>query len=368
MTQGLSRASLLGVVLLLAAVGLSGPVSATHEGVAGPEEITVSPSGIKYLKELDLHDLRVCADCGYFVVDEPQYEPISQADRRWREDDLVLSLMVNGVTRAYPLQALQPPQFHIVNDIIGGVAVAVSFCPLCFSAVVFERPQINGQLADFATAGLYQRDLVMYDDVTFSLWQQFTGEPIAGSVVGELGLLHRLPADIVPYGDWKRANPEAFVYVRPDRRPRGTVPELRQYEEIALGTGRASGRTDDERLADRDIVVGIVVEGQPKAYLESAVLEVRLLNDVVGGEPVLVVVDSVSTEIRFFYRRVGGQELTFELRGSELYDRETGSRWSFFGATQEGPLAGQLLEQIPSMTAFWFAWITFYPDTELYRG
>ena len=109
--------------------------------------------------------------------------------------------MINGDARAYPLQILT--WHEIVNDEVGGVAVTVTFCPLCNSAIVFNR-QLNDTIYDFGTSGLLRNsDLVMWDRQTESLWQQFTGEAIVGELTGMQ--LEFLPSAIISYADFRAA-------------------------------------------------------------------------------------------------------------------------------------------------------------------
>ena len=359
---------LLGIVLTVLLFATS--AFALQEGPASPDEI-VTINGIKVLGEIDLANLRVCADCGYEVVDQPQFESVNSASQRWNDNELVLSVSFNGVSKAFPLDTLAPVRFHVANDDFGGTPLTVSFCPICFSAVVFKQPVIDGQFAQFATAGLYNNDLVMYDNVSFTLWQQFTGEPLAGPMVGEMGLLERVPADILPFGAWAAANPEALVFIDPTlslpRRSNIVIEELLPYEAIAGGGGRNQD-VGDARLDDRDIVVGIVVDGKAKAYLEDAILNDEILNDVVGDAPVLVFVEPVSTQIKFFRRLTGDTSLTFELNDSGLVDSETGTTWNFDGLATSGPIAGTQLVEIAGLPSYWFAWVSFHPETELFDG
>ena len=356
--------------LVLAIFFLTSTATALQEGPASPDEI-VEVNGIKVLAEIDLDNLRVCAGCGYEVVDQPEFESVASASQRWNNNELVLSVSFNGVSKAFPLDTLAPVRFHIANDDFGGTPLTVSFCPICFSAVVFKQPEINGEFAQFATAGLYNNDLVMYDDVTYTLWQQFTGEPLAGPMVGEMGLLERVPADILPFGAWAAANPDALVFIDPTltqpRRSSIVIEELLPYEAIAGGGGRNQD-VGDSRLNDRDIVVGIVVDGQAKAYLEDAILDDEILNDVVGDAPVLVFVEPVSTQIKFFRSKNGDTSLTFELNDSGLVDAETGSTWDFDGLATSGSLAGTQLVEIAGLPSYWFAWVSFHPETELFDG
>ncbi|MCK5245293.1 DUF3179 domain-containing protein, partial [Candidatus Bipolaricaulota bacterium] len=311
-------------------------------------------------------------------VDFPLYEAIDQADRTWDDHDLVLGLELNGSARAYPLEALGPPRFHIVNDVFGDIPVAVTVCSLCYSALVFERPVVDGIVLTFATAGLYLRNLVMFDPATLSLWQQLTGEPIAWLADGPLGIDHKplalIPADIVEYGEWKAAYPETLVYVDPTRRAavgmRCSFPELSLYGEIAQGSvdrNIESPTIIDRRLPERELVMGIVVDGQPKAYTEVRLDDLGVVNDLVGGESIVVLVDPVSRVIRFFNRRVGSRVLTFARSDKQVSDEETGTRWSWDGVALTGPLEGESLEEIPATPSYWFAWSEFYVGTELYE-
>jgi len=95
----------------------------------------------------------------------------------------VLSIGINGDFRAYPLRILL--WHEIVNEVIGGVPVLISYCPLCNSGVVFDR-RVDGQVLDFGNTGrLRHRDMVMYDKQTESWWQQFTGEAMIGTLTGK---------------------------------------------------------------------------------------------------------------------------------------------------------------------------------------
>jgi len=345
---------------------------------ASSQDVNVSASGtLEYRADIDVRVLHVRNGYGC-LVDSPLYETVDRADRTWDDDDLVLGLELNGSAKAYPLEALGPPRFHVVNDVFGDVPVAVTFCPLCYSALVFERPEVAGDVLTFATAGLYLRNLVMFDPSTLSLWQQLTGEPIAWLADGPLGIdrepLALIPADIVEYGEWKAAYPETLVYVDPTRRAasdmRCSFPELSLYGEIARGSvGRdiESPTIIDRRLPERELVMGIVVDGQAKAYAEARLDDLGIVNDLVGGESIAVFVDPVSRVIRFFNRSVGSRVLTFVRSGEQISDEETGTHWSWDGIALTGPLAGESLQEIPATPSYWFAWSEFYVGTELYE-
>ncbi|MEO1159672.1 MAG: DUF3179 domain-containing protein [Pseudomonadota bacterium] len=114
-------------------------------------------------------------------IDNPQFQPASSQNDLTAKDP-VISIEINGDARAYPLRILI--WHEIVNDTVGGKPVAVTYCPLCNAAIVFDR-MVDGELKDFGTTGLLRNsDLIMYDRQSESWWQQFTGKAIAGSQVG----------------------------------------------------------------------------------------------------------------------------------------------------------------------------------------
>jgi hypothetical protein len=135
---------------------------------------------------------------GIPAIDHPKYVPVSEISDIG-ELEPVISVVLNGEMRAYPVRILI--WHEIANDVLGGVPIAVTFCPLCNSALVFER-RVDGRVLDFGTTGkLRNSDLVMYDRQTESWWQQFTGEAIIGEMMGTL--LTALPVRIESFERYK---------------------------------------------------------------------------------------------------------------------------------------------------------------------
>ena len=140
-------------------------------------------------------------------LDDPKFTTFQDANEWLGDQEPVIAFELNGDARAYPLQILT--WHEIVNDEVGGVPVAVTFCPLCNSAIVFDR-RLDGVVYDFGTSGkLRNSDLVMWDRQTESWWQQFTGEAIVGELTGKK--LTFIPASIISWTDFKAANPEGTV-------------------------------------------------------------------------------------------------------------------------------------------------------------
>ncbi len=141
-------------------------------------------------------------------IDSPKFLSVVDASKFLKDSDLVVGLTVNGQTKAYPLLILV--WHEIVNDNVGGLPVAVTYCPLCFTAQVFNRT-ISGHVAvEFGTSGkLYNNNLVMYDRLSGSLWSQALGEGIVGTHAGES--LKRIPFDLAYWKDWKQLYPNSMV-------------------------------------------------------------------------------------------------------------------------------------------------------------
>ena len=140
-------------------------------------------------------------------LDNPTFTSVEDANN-WLEDlEPVISLEVNGEAKAYPLQILI--WHEIVNDEIGGIPVSATFCPLCNSAIVFDR-RLDGVVHDFGVSGkLRNSDLIMWDRQTETWWQQLTGDGIVGELAGKK--LTFIPATIISWADFKAAHPDALV-------------------------------------------------------------------------------------------------------------------------------------------------------------
>ena len=312
-------------------------------------------------------------------LDEPQFESIADADQ-WLEDvQPVVSLEVNGIARAYPLAILT--WHEIANDTLGGVPVSVTFCPLCNSAVAFDR-RLQGATLDFGVSGnLRNSDLVMWDRQTESWWQQLTGEGIVGAYAGyELDLV---PAQIVSWGDFKAAFPDADVLSRETGHSRdyGRNPYY-GYDRVDQTPFLFSGQPDD-RLLPMERVVALTLDDRPLAFPFMTLEQEGAVNYEINGQNLVVLFQagtaSALDQSRIAESRdvgatgvfevdVDGQMLTFRLGGDGLVDDQTSSVWNVLGQAVSGPLTGKSLTPIVHGNHFWFAWAAFAPETEVYRG
>ena len=313
---------------------------------------------------------------GIPAIDDPRFESADRARHWLGPDEPVIAVTLGASTRAYPIQILI--WHEIVNDVLDGQPIAVTFCPLCNASLVFERT-VGARVLDFGTTGMLRMsDLVMYDRQTESWWQQFTGEGIVGAYAGTM--LRPVNSQIVPFESIAAAFPQAEVLSRPagSGRPYGRNPYV-GYDSIRSSPFAFRGTTDP-RLKPMERVLGLTVGAETVVFPLSSLRDRPVLNEVVGGEPIVVlaaermrspldrrqIAESRSIAAAAAFRRsVADRVLDFAWRDERLVDEQTGSEWDGFGRAVNGPLAGTRLEQVDGGVHFAFAWLAFRPDTRI---
>ena len=298
-------------------------------------------------------------------IDNPKFMSVKEADKILEDSELVVGLSVNGDIRAYPLQILV--WHEIVNDNVGGVPVAVTYCPLCFTNQVFNRTLEDGNMIEFGTSGkLYNSNLVMYDRVSNSLWSQALAQGIVGKYAGVN--LQRMPFDVANWKEWKELYPESKVLSRDtgSSRPYGADPYGDYYtnSEVLFPISNT-----DNRLGLKEIIIGLENSGQYKAYKLQDVEDKKIINDEISNKSIAVF-SSFPFMVRVFNRPVvDGQVLQFKYnsQNSTFIDLNTGSEWNFEGAAINGGLKGKELTRLPFDEGFWFEWVAFHPETQLFK-
>jgi len=311
-------------------------------------------------------------------IDDPRLVTVEEASEWLADREPVIFLELNEDVRAYPLQIMV--WHEIVNDTVGGVPVAITFCPLCYSAIAFDR-HINGKVYDFGTSGLLRHsDLVMYDRQTESLWQQLSGEAIVGEMVGQR--LKMIPAALIGFAQFKSQHPNGKVLskVTGYRRAYGRNPYA-GYDDIRNTPFLYRGPLP-KKVKPMEHLVTVMLNGEPVAYTYSFLKKQPVVNDEVAGTPIVVFYEETTrtalgrSKVKsgkaigagaVFDRRVGGRTLSFTAKQGMFVDRETGSLWNVFGIATSGPLKGKRLERIVSGDFFAFAWMAFRPQTRIYR-
>ncbi len=313
-------------------------------------------------------------------IDEPNFDTVTNID--WLEDqEPGVLIEVGDEARFYPLAVLT--RHEIVNDEVGGIPIAVTYCPLCNTAVAFDR-RFEGEVLRLGVSGLLRNsDLVMWDLQSQSLWQQITGEAIVGEHAGKS--LTSVGSAIVRWADFVGNHPDGLAMTQDQGF--GAFYGSNPYEFYSSGARPYSffqGEIDD-RYPALSRVVGVTIDEGEKAYPFSEISEVRVVNDDLDGRPLVVfwgaeaTTDALDAGDISEARAIGtgiaydpvvdGRRLTFApLSDTEFVDNETGTTWTILGKAVDGELAGSELELLPHRNEFWFAWQAFFPEAQIWTG
>jgi Protein of unknown function (DUF3179) len=208
----------------------------------------------------------------------------------------------------------------------------------------------------------------MRDEETGSYWQQITGAAIAGPLKGRK--LTLVPQDELTFALWKKEQPKGTVLAPLPR-------YAAKYEKATWETEYAKLPTvihgPKGTLPDRETIIGIVNNGEAKAYpISNLTAQSPVLLDVVGNQPVMLVVGPDGKSVRVFSRDLGGRSLDFYGRGSSgdswaLLDTTTLGEWGFDGCARSSDLKGQCLTRIDALKDYWFDWQNYHQHTSIYR-
>lgn len=306
------------------------------------------------------------------------------------EDELVLGLVINGEPRAYPHNIGWWNE--IINDRVGNQSVTVSLCPLTGTGQVFNATDIDGSQIEFGVSGLLiNSNLVMYDrrdDTT--LYPQMIYTAINGEQIGNR--LQLMPVVETTWAMWKRMYPnttvvqtgtgwERYLSERPPyneinymRYPyvSNTLGDYRRSNEFLIFLPSTNNGRIDQRFEFKDMVVGLCRGGETKAYPFDTMPDGAVINDFLGDEQMVTIFDADSRTALTYFSEVDGELLSFygvESEGPlplEFMDVETRSRWNMLGEAVAGPLQGRKLEQVPAYNSMWFAWSSYWPETEVW--
>ncbi len=316
---------------------------------------------------------------GIPALDDPQFVSVSAADE-WLEDVEPVTIFQEGDdVRIYPFQILI--WHEIVNDVVNGRPVAVTFCPLCNTAIVFDAT-VDGQQLDFGTTGrLRFSNLLMYDRQTETWWQQASGDAVIGELLGTQ--LTFLPATIISWADARDTYPDAQVLSQETGfgRDYGRNPYA-GYDNVNSSPFLYDGPLTPDQLPPMARITTVELNDEAVAYPNDVLKEAGVANDTVGGVDVVVfwqpgvasALDSGSIAdgqdvgaSTVFERMLNGQTLTFITDGQTITDEQTGSAWNILGQATAGELAGQQLTPVVKVDHFWFSWAAFRPDTRIYQ-
>jgi quercetin dioxygenase-like cupin family protein len=286
-----------------------------------------------------------------------------------QDDDVVLGVASGSVVKAFPAGDLS--QHGSVFDRMPDGPISVTWCGVCNTGLVF-RADVKGRTLHFQYDRMVAANEVQKDLETGSSWQQATGEAIDGPLKGTRLTLY--PSVRTTWGAWRRRYPLTLVLkplpgyaeLMPSRGGR-----IKDVTRVAPDGAPRGALAVDTRLPARETVAGLETGAEMVAYPFSALRLARVVNDRVGGVPVVIVHQPSSDTTTAFDARAKGRTLTFEAANDEasaVTDRETRSRWDAYGLCLEGTMKGTRLKQLLLVPQFWFAWSQFRPGTRVFNA
>ncbi len=296
-------------------------------------------------------------------LDDPKLIAAAEADYL-RGDDLVFGVEIAGDARAYPLRIMG--WHEMFNEVIGGVPVALAYCTLCGSGILFET-QVEGREKPFVFGSsglLYRSNKLMFDRETDSLWNQFTGQPVAGPLAGSDIALAIRPVVIVTWAKWRAAHPETRVLALDTGHQRDYGSGVVYADYFASPELMFPARADETRLRRKDYVFGIREVGAAKAWPLAAFAERPVINDAVGPRAVVLIGDAGSRSVRAYDRG----ERRFEAASEDNRLKGPDGPWRVTEEALLGP-GGARLARVPGHIAYWFAWDGYLGvASELYQA
>lgn len=301
---------------------------------------------------------------GIPALEFPPKVLVGDSDNHYLDDeDLVLGFQSDGEIIAYPHPILD--WHEIVNDQVGGQAIAITYCPLTGTGIGWNRV-IRGEETTFGVSGLlYNSNLIPYDRATGSNWSQIRLDCVNGSLIGDQAVV--LPMIEMPWKTWKKLYPGSQVIST-------ATGYSRNYGTYPYGSYKTSNalifpaRPSDARLQAKERVLAVIIGGHGKVYqFEKFGTELTIIKDTF--QATILVVAGIRDEYMVAYNAEieVGQVLEFSAGVIEgtFIDQE-GNVWNLFGQAIAGPRKGQQLKPVPSFMAYWFSIGAFYPEPDIY--
>ena len=293
-------------------------------------------------------------------LDNPAMTSAAQADYLL-DSDLVFGVEINGDVRAYPLRIMG--WHEMFNDVIGGVPVALAYCTLCASGILFETEhEDRAEPFVFGSSGLlYRSNKLMFDRQTNSLWNQFTGEPVSGPLAFSGISLKRRPLTITTWAQWRARHPDTHVLSLATGYYRDYGSGISYRDYFASPDLMFPAISDESRLLQKTLVYGIRVAGAAKAWPLDAFADKPVINDQVGGINVVLIGDAATDTVRAYERG----KLLFS--GDNASVNNAQGEWQITENALLGP-DKQVLPRVTGHVAYWFAWDGFASKaSELYE-
>ena len=277
------------------------------------------------------------------------------------QDDMVMSITLGGETHAYPIGAMG--YHHIVNDVVGGTPVAVTYCTLCHTGIIWKRV-LDGRILTFRLIGIRNGNALLRDEETSSIWQQTTGIAVFGPLKGkQLDLMH---SDELTFALWRAEQPRGLIL-----KPSPEFASLYEKKDWEKSVEKFPSVIDTAKsgIKPRELMLGIATASASMAFRWKTLLSAGIIQDSVGADSVLLVIGPDNFSARAFQIQTNA---TFLRQGPVtnglMTDAETSSVWNFSGCAVSGPLKGQCLQPLDAKKDYWFDWLNYHPSTAVSRN
>jgi len=249
----------------------------------------------------------------------------------------------------------------MVNDVIGGTPVSLAYCTLCNAGILFST-QVTGRARPltFGTSGLlYRSNKLMYDRATDSLWNQFTGRPVVGPLVGSDISLRVLPLVTTQWRFWRASHPTSKVLSLDTGFSRDYGPDVAYHDYFNSKDLMFPAEVKDRRLQPKEIVFGVRAAGGTKAWPLSAFAGGKVINDHVGVASVVLIGNAEQRSVRAYEAK--GRK--FSMMAPDLLRAVDG----YWRITEDALVHsdGRSLARLPGHLAYWFAWSGFFENAAL---
>lgn len=298
-----------------------------------------------------------------FVASKMFYQPehkvlVTAAQNKIDKDQLVLGVMIGNESKAYPIEIIG--YHHQVRDTIGGQPIMVTYCTVCRTGRVYS-PLVNGVADEFRLVGMDHFNAMFEDGRTKSWWRQVSGEAITGPLKGKT--LAEIPSEQMSLEAWLSRHPDSYV-LQQDASFIAQYNELKDYDE-----GKMKGKLemrDSLSWHDKSWVVGVSLGLFATAYDWNDLQAKRVINDVVGNAPIVVVLEDDSVSFHAWSRIVGSDTLRFSYdeKTNMLVDQKNES-WNWQGE-KIGQREVTKLGFVQAYQEYWHSWRTFHPQTKKY--
>ncbi|MCY3733821.1 MAG: DUF3179 domain-containing protein [Chloroflexi bacterium] len=277
--------------------------------------------------------------------------------------DVVVGVEIDGDARAYPIRIIA--WHEMVNDTIGGVPVSLAYCTLCGSPILFDG-RVGPEVYRFGTSGLlYRSNKLMYDRNTRTLWNQFSGKPAWGPLVGQDIRLKVLPVVVTTWGDWYERHPDTTVLSIDTGFVRDYGPGVAYNDYFNSPLTWFNVRVEDDRLAQKDNVYAVRVGEALTAYPIELLAQRAFAQDEVGGLPIVVIATANGEGGRSYESGDVRFESADPATGT-LTDAD-GGVWTIREDSLLGP-DGEVLPRVGGHNAYWFAITNQTDNGQLWEG